>query len=111
MAGLEPDDSPFCGVVTQLGVQFSDPCVCTGFAAHLALPMLRQLHSPDKSLADAKSLMMDALRVCCLAALVALCRLFSPQWAKSLMTEALRVCCFAALVALCRLFQCNFHHL
>jgi ribosomal protein S15P/S13E len=63
VAGLELDGAPFCGMVSMIGVQYSDACVCTGFASHLALPLLRQYQKSDMSEADAAALMKEALRV------------------------------------------------
>lgn len=63
VAGIEPDGSSFCGAVSQLGVQYSDTCVCSGFASHLALPLLRQHQSAEMPLSDAKALMKEALKV------------------------------------------------
>ena len=50
-------------MVSMIGVHYEDTCVCTGFAAHLALPMLREHSSAAMGEADAKKLMQDALRV------------------------------------------------
>lgn len=63
VAGLQPDNTQFVGMVSMIGVQYTDSCVCTGFASHLALPLLRQYHTSDMGEANAKDLMQDALRV------------------------------------------------
>ena len=63
VAGVQPDGSPFCGMVSMIGVHYDDSCICTGFASHLALPLLRDAHSAEMSEADADKLMKDALRV------------------------------------------------
>jgi 20S proteasome alpha/beta subunit len=65
VGGIEPNGEPFVGLVTMLGVHCDDRQICTGFAAHLAYPMLRERQSSQLSEADAKALMMDALRVLC----------------------------------------------
>lgn len=64
VAGLESDGKKFIGMVSMIGVQYTDSCVCTGFASHLALPLLRQYHTDDMNESTAKDLMQDALRVC-----------------------------------------------
>lgn len=68
---MEADGSPFSGMVSMIGVHYEDKCVCTGFASHLALPMLRERAGEAMGEAEAKQLMQDALRVrlracCCL---------------------------------------------
>lgn len=63
VAGLQPDGQHFIGMVSMIGVHYTDSCICTGFASHLALPLLRQYQQDSMSEQEAKGLMQDALRV------------------------------------------------
>lgn len=63
VAGLEPTGAPFCGMVSMIGVHYDDSAVCTGFASHLALPLIRQFQTADMSEEAATKLMKEALRV------------------------------------------------
>ena len=47
-----------------IGVHFEDSYVCTGFASQLGLPLIREVHKPDMSEADAIAVMHKALKVC-----------------------------------------------
>ena len=43
VAGLDGDEKPFLASVDLLGTTFSSPTLATGFGAHLAQPLLRQV--------------------------------------------------------------------
>ena len=48
VAGLDGDDKPFLASVDLLGTTFSSPTLATGFGAHLAQPLLRQIASSEE---------------------------------------------------------------
>lgn len=53
VAGLDEDDKPFLASADLLGTTFASPSLATGFGAHLAQPLLRQLFPEDeKSVKD-----------------------------------------------------------
>eukprot|EP00163_Fabomonas_tropica_P029720 TRINITY_DN6489_c0_g1_i5.p1 TRINITY_DN6489_c0_g1~~TRINITY_DN6489_c0_g1_i5.p1 ORF type:complete len:147 (+),score=40.94 TRINITY_DN6489_c0_g1_i5:852-1292(+) len=54
----------FLGVCDLYGSSYTDNYVATGFASHLALPLLRQHWKPDMSEEDATRLAIDCMRVC-----------------------------------------------
>ncbi|KEG11441.1 proteasome beta 7 subunit [Trypanosoma grayi] len=56
---------PFLGGVDDVGTQWTDDCVATGYAAHMALPLLRQaLEKPGGlSREEAMAVVKDCLRV------------------------------------------------
>uniref|UniRef100_A0A6P7G9K1 Proteasome subunit beta n=1 Tax=Diabrotica virgifera virgifera TaxID=50390 RepID=A0A6P7G9K1_DIAVI len=59
------DGVPFLGTVDKLGTAYTDKVICTGYGAHIALPLLRD--SLDKNgalnLADAKTLIHKCMEV------------------------------------------------
>ena len=63
VAGVEKGE-PFLGTVGMLGVAFVDDNVATGFGAHLARPLFREVDTTQLEEAEAVKLMEDALRVC-----------------------------------------------
>lgn len=48
VAGFNDDKTPFLRYVDLLGVTYGLSAICTGFGAHLAIPLLRQLVPDDK---------------------------------------------------------------
>eukprot|EP01025_Chloroclados_australasicus_P035420 TRINITY_DN3606_c0_g1_i1.p1 TRINITY_DN3606_c0_g1~~TRINITY_DN3606_c0_g1_i1.p1 ORF type:complete len:288 (-),score=16.81 TRINITY_DN3606_c0_g1_i1:276-1139(-) len=63
VAGVD-NGKPFCAMVSMIGVHFDDQYACTGFSAHLGLPLIREKHAADMSEEAAVALMHDALKVC-----------------------------------------------
>ena len=62
VAGMEGDE-PFVGMVSMIGVSYTGAYVCTGFANHLALPLIRDAHSPEMSEQEAVDLVQQCLKV------------------------------------------------
>jgi 20S proteasome subunit beta 7 len=56
-------DEPFVGMVSMIGVSYSDDYITTGFASHLGLPLMREHYKPDMSEQEATELMQTALKV------------------------------------------------
>lgn len=48
VAGLDGDEKPFLASVDLLGTTFSSPTLATGFGAHLAQPLLRQVVASEE---------------------------------------------------------------
>ena len=49
VAGYDDDGNPFLASADLLGTTFSSPTLATGFGAHLAQPLLRQLMPDDEA--------------------------------------------------------------
>mmetsp|Transcript_18685 Transcript_18685/g.60979 ORF Transcript_18685/g.60979 Transcript_18685/m.60979 type:complete len:287 (-) Transcript_18685:1647-2507(-) len=64
IGGIERSGEAFLGVVGMIGQAYVDSHVATGFAAHLARPILREKHHDEMTEAEARTLMEDCLRVC-----------------------------------------------
>jgi 20S proteasome subunit beta 7 len=62
VAGME-GDKPFVGMVSMIGVKYIGDYACTGFANHLALPLIREGHRRDMSEAEAVELVKEGLKV------------------------------------------------
>lgn len=52
VAGFNDDKTPFLRYVDLLGVTYGLSAICTGFGAHLAIPLLRQLVPQDQDYAN-----------------------------------------------------------
>lgn len=68
VAGFNDDRSPFLRYVDLLGVTYGASTVATGFGAHLAIPLLRQLIPADEDYVnvteeDARAAVLNSLRV------------------------------------------------
>lgn len=68
VGGLNDDGTPFLRYVDLLGVTYGSSTIATGFGAHLAVPLLRQLipSDPDyESITEeqARKVMLDCMRV------------------------------------------------
>lgn len=59
------DGEPFLGSVDKLGTAYTDKIICTGYGAHIALPMLRDAmeKKPQLSQAEARALIEKSLEV------------------------------------------------
>lgn len=57
-------DEPFVGLVTMIGVSYTGAYICTGFANHLAVPLIRAAHRPDLTEQQAVDLVQECLKVC-----------------------------------------------
>jgi 20S proteasome subunit beta 7 len=67
VVGLE-GATPFCAMVSMIGVSFDDQYICTGFASQLGLPLIREGHTATMSEKNAMKLLQQALKVrsqCC----------------------------------------------
>lgn len=64
VGGLQ-DGIPFLGTVDKIGNAFEDKLICTGYGAHIALPLLRDAYAanPKPTEAEAKALVDKALEV------------------------------------------------
>jgi len=62
-AGFDAKDGAFLGYVDYQGTSFKDNILATGYGAYLAMPILRNRHSPDMSEEEAVALLEDAMRV------------------------------------------------
>lgn len=65
MAGIEENGEAFLGAVDKIGTAYRDSKIATGYGSHLALPLMRQAleRNPDMQQAEARTLLMDCLRV------------------------------------------------
>lgn len=63
VAGME-GDKPFVGMVSMIGVSYTGAYICTGFANHLAMPLIRDAHRPDLTEQEAVDLVQGCLKVC-----------------------------------------------
>ena len=59
----EGDNQPFLGLVDKIGTTYEDDVVATGFGSYLAIPILREKHSPDLEEGEARALLEDCMRV------------------------------------------------
>lgn len=59
------DGEPFLGTVDKLGTAFTDKVICTGYGAHIALPLLRDAldKKPQLNMAEAKALIEKSMEV------------------------------------------------
>lgn len=59
------DGEPFLGSVDKLGTAFTDNVICTGYGAHIALPMLREAidKKAKPTLAEAKALVEKSMEI------------------------------------------------
>ena len=64
VGGVGRDGAPFLGTVGMIGTHYTDSHVTTGFANHLARPLLREKQSDGMPEAAAVDMMHDCLRVC-----------------------------------------------
>ena len=62
-AGASAPRKPFLGRVDKLGMSYEEDFIATGFGLHLAVPLMRERWTPDMTLADARSLLEDCMRV------------------------------------------------
>lgn len=64
VAGIQ-DGVPFLGTMDKLGTAYEDKAICTGYGAHLALPMVRDYmeKNPRPSEQEAKELVAKAMEV------------------------------------------------
>ena len=66
VAGLDEDERPFLSFVDLLGTTYSSPTLATGFGAHLAQPLLRNLMPNDEESVESVSQeqAVDAVKEC-----------------------------------------------
>ena len=65
VVGLDGDDKPFLSSVDLLGTTFSSPTLATGFGAHLAQPLLRQLADDESQVAQVtRERAVEAVKEC-----------------------------------------------
>ncbi|CAH0550616.1 unnamed protein product [Brassicogethes aeneus] len=59
------DGEPFLGTVDKLGTAFTDKIICTGYGAHIAVPLLREAmeKNPNMSKDEAKALVEKSMEV------------------------------------------------
>jgi len=57
------DGKPYLSYVDMYGSTYEEDYVCTGFGAHLALPLIRDAWKADLSEADARALLVKCLKV------------------------------------------------
>lgn len=62
VAGME-GDKPFVGMVSMIGVSYTGAYICTGFANHLALPLIRDAHRPEMTEQEAVDVVQACLKV------------------------------------------------
>lgn len=64
IGGLQ-DGVPFLGTVDKLGTAYADKTICTGYGAHIALPILREAldKNPKITLDEAKALLHKCMEV------------------------------------------------
>ncbi|XP_056637519.1 proteasome subunit beta type-4 [Diorhabda carinulata] len=64
IGGLQ-DGVPFLGTVDKLGTAYTDKTICTGYGAHIALPILRETldKNPEITLNEAKDLIHKCMEV------------------------------------------------
>lgn len=65
VAGIEENGEAFLGAVDKIGTAYRDSKIATGYGSHLALPLMRQAleKNPDMKQDEARTLLMDCLRV------------------------------------------------
>lgn len=65
VAGIEENGEAFLGAVDKIGTAYRDSKIATGYGSHLALPLMRQAleRNPDMKQDEARTLLMDCLRV------------------------------------------------
>ncbi|MDP2434663.1 MAG: proteasome subunit beta [archaeon] len=64
LAGVSQDDGkPFLGFVDLRGTAYQEDIVATGYGAYIAIPLLRDRFRPDLSAEEARSILVDAMRV------------------------------------------------
>lgn len=61
MAGFT--DAPFLGFVDLRGTSYEEDIIATGYGQYIAIPLLRNGWRPDLSEADARSLLLESMRV------------------------------------------------
>nr|CAI5869233.1 unnamed protein product [Callosobruchus analis] len=64
VAGLQ-DGEPFLGQVDKLGTAYTDRAICTGYAAHIVQPIIRDFldKNPNPTLTEAKALVMKCMEI------------------------------------------------
>lgn len=65
VAGLDGDEKPFLASVDLLGTTFSSPTLATGFGAHLAQPLLRQVVGSEEDVPSiTREKAVEAIKEC-----------------------------------------------
>ncbi|KAL8767453.1 MAG: hypothetical protein Q9209_006039 [Squamulea sp. 1 TL-2023] len=65
VAGLDDEDQPFLSSVDLLGTTFSSPTLATGYGAHLAQPLLRNIVDDEAHVKDVtREQALNAIREC-----------------------------------------------
>jgi 20S proteasome subunit beta 7 len=64
VGGFKGDsDEAYLGYVDMIGTSYTDDFLCTGFAKHLAVPILRERWRADLTAGEARALLEDCMRV------------------------------------------------
>ena len=63
VSSAEHGSKPFLGFVDLRGTAYQEDVIATGYGAYIAIPLLRDRYKPDLSAAEAREILVDAMRV------------------------------------------------
>jgi len=63
VGGVEPGEEPFLGFVDKLGTSYKDPIIATGYASHIATPLIRDEWKEDMTEQEAIDLVKRCMSI------------------------------------------------